>query len=213
MSAWTSGASACHAGAGAGRTEDLDAPGVRKIRDQVIEAFNLRCPGKKADGSCCGGGLAQIEGCNAATCDACGAKFCYLCLKPGADSASVHAHARAHAGNYWEHRDGHTGVVPENGQDYQELEVYSTTETDPITREKRTVTVSRPYTYTHRYHWLIARGKLEELFQEEVPSSVKAKAVAELEPLLRANKMWPFPAGKDLETFESWIEELHADSR
>jgi hypothetical protein len=180
---------------------------VRQFRDQVLETFNLCCP----NGSC-GGGLAQIEGCNAATCEKCGTKFCYLCLKPGADSTAVHAHARAHSGNYWEHRDAHTGLVPGAGQDYQELEVYEVTENNPQLG-KRKVKVKKPYTYTDRYHWLVARGKLEDLFQKETDSRIRNEALESLKPILKKNKIWPVPAGKEDDTqMNAWAQEVLKDS-
>ena len=112
--------------------EDKMSIKVREFKDKVIEAFNLCCP-------CCKKILAKIEGCNAATCEGCGTRFCYLCLKAEADSTSAHAHARAHSGNYWEQRDGHTGQVPEPGQKYQESEKYTVTETHPISSNVATV--------------------------------------------------------------------------
>ena len=43
-----------------------------------------------------------------------------------------------------------------------------------------------PLTYTSRYHWQIAREKLERLFQEEKTNTkVKEKAVSQLEALLK----------------------------
>jgi hypothetical protein len=179
---------------------------VRQFRDQVLEAFNMCCPNAS-----CGGGLAQIEGCNAATCEKCETKFCYLCLKPGTDSTAVHAHARAHSGNYWEHRDAHTGLVPE-GRDYQEVEEYELTVKDPKRGQIR-VKKERPYTYTDRYHWLIARGKLQDLFQKETDPGVRNQALESLKPILKKNKIWPMPAYHEAEgKMEAWTQLVLNDS-
>jgi len=162
------------------------------LKDQIHDFFNLRCP--RAE---CAGVLDAIEGCNAATCSACESRFCYLCLEAGATSVAVHAHARAHSGNYWENRDGHTGVRPVEGHPYSEVETYTTLDRDPHTDEMIEVLKSRPYTYTDRYHWLLVREKLE--------ARVTAPLHADLESFLRERKMWPMPAGQPT---DGWITAL-----
>jgi len=181
---------------------DPQAKKVREFQNKILEAFNLCCPN-----SVCGGILAPVEGCNAATCESCNTRFCYLCLHPEADNTANHAHARAHSGNYWEHRDGHTGLVPEAGQDYQEFEEYEVQENHPQLG-KRKVTVRKPYKYTDRFHWETVRGKLEALFEKESDLQAKTKAVQALEPLLKKNKMWPMPVGGNI---DHWVNEVSND--
>lgn len=181
--------------------EDPHAKKVLEFQSKVAEAFNLCCP------NCHGVLTPQVEGCYAATCEGCNSQFCFLCLKQQANSTAAHGHVRGHSNDYWERRDGHTGRVPGAGQNYQEVEEYFVTETDPHTRQKRQVRVTRPYKYLDRYHWMIAREKLESLFQSEPDSSVREKALESLKPLLQKNKMWPLPLGLDT---GRWIHEVQA---
>jgi hypothetical protein len=181
---------------------DSQAKKVREFQNQIVEAFNMCCPN-----SVCGGILAPVEGCNAATCESCNTRFCYLCLHPEADNTANHAHARAHSGNYWEHRDGYTGLVPAAGQDYQEFEEYDVQENHPQ-HGKRKVKVRKPYKYTDRFHWEIVRGKLDALFENESDSQAKTKAVQALEPLLKKEKMWPLPVGKEI---DHWVNAVSHD--
>jgi len=172
--------------------EDLKAKRVQEFQNQIQEAFNLKCPK-------CHRILAPIEGCNAAIChpddQGCGARFCYLCLKKEGSAQANHAHAHAHSGDYWEHRDFHTGVDPK-GQRYQEYEKYQNGQE------------GKPYTHTHRYHWQIVREHLEAQFQQEQDPEVKERAVRSLEGFLKKNKMWPFPVGKEL---DAWVNEVSQD--
>src|SRR5262249_38702161 len=138
----------------------------------------------------CHGVLDKIEGCNAASCSDCQqsrkperkqkSRFCYLCLSPHATSQAAHACARNHSGNYWDQRDGHTGLVPAHGQPYQEVDQ-----------------LGEPYRYGDRYHWLIARENLEPLFHSGIDPAVRDHALQELEPMLKERKMWPIPVEKD----------------
>jgi hypothetical protein len=172
-----------------GKTDE-DSPVAKtlRLRSRIEEAFNLHCPSSE-----CSGMLAPIEGCNAATCEGCKTRFCYLCLKSQTDSTTNHAHARAHSGNYWENRDGHTGLVPEAGQTYQEIKAVD----------------GRPFTYTDRYHWQIVRHTLEFLQEEEIDPSIKKEVLKSLKPLLEENKMWPMPVSRKI---DSWIKKVNQDS-
>ena len=77
---------------------------VQRLSQGFEDAFVLCCP---IDG--CGGGLDEIQGCNAAKCsnEACKATFCYLCLKQQENSQIAHAHVREHSGDYWDYRPGY----------------------------------------------------------------------------------------------------------
>lgn len=61
--------------------------------------------------------------------------------------------------------------------------------------------------YSDRYHWLLIRDHLTDVFRLKVHSDVKTAAVDQLKPLLVENKMWPFPAGIRL---ADWIKELQS---
>ena len=198
--------------------ELLEEKAILELRDQITEAFNLTCPNtshhqkdKDTGEPPLPGILAPISGCNAANCETCNTAFCYLCLEPDARGDS-HAHAKAHSGDYWEYRDGHTGlqVIRGEGQDFLEVEEYTVKETitNPRTgkKETRDVLVRRPYTYTDRYHWEIVISKLDQLFPEGLPLGAEKQVLAVLEPFLKKNKMWPFPVGK---APELWIEAVH----
>jgi hypothetical protein len=185
-----------------GLVVDLQDKNITQFKNKILEAFNLCCPNSE-----CNGILAPVEGCNAATCESCTTKFCYLCLQRQAGFMASHAHARAHSGDYWEHRDGHTGLVPGRGQDYQEFEEYEVQENSFI-HGKRIVKLKKAYKYTDRYHWEIVREKLESLFEKENDPEVKEKAVKALEPFLKKNKMWPVPVGKNI---NEWVSELNGD--
>jgi hypothetical protein len=61
--------------------------------------------------------------------------------------------------------------------------------------------------YTDRYHWLLARKKLDDLFKNQVnpdPTVMKSVLISK-KAMLKERKMWPFPAGK---TTGQWLQEF-----
>ncbi len=61
--------------------------------------------------------------------------------------------------------------------------------------------------YLDRYHYLLVRKNLMEVFRLKVHPAVRAAAIDQLKPLLVEKKMVPFPAGVKLEL---WIGELES---
>ncbi len=59
--------------------------------------------------------------------------------------------------------------------------------------------------YTERYHWLVARKNLADLFRRKVSKGVRAAAVESRKAILQERKMWPLPAGL---MSREWIQEV-----
>ena len=62
--------------------------------------------------------------------------------------------------------------------------------------------------FTERYHWLIARKKLDYLLSPttgSIDSAVRTQVLESSIALLQDNKMWPMPAGSSI---SQWIAEL-----
>jgi hypothetical protein len=174
---------------------------AREFRDHIAEAFNLCCPDCKAL-------LAPIEGCNAAYCE-CHSTFCFLCLNKQENPRVAHQHVLTHSGDYWEHRDGHTGQVPGVGQKYTEVHRYEVMEKNHTTQKMEKKIREIPFTYLDRYHWLLVRKKMQSIFEREKDPEVIRHALVRLMPMLKENKMWPIPFGKNT---PDWINEVMADA-
>ncbi len=80
-----------------------DQTAVEKFASGLEESFCLFCPGCPQSLS------ATIDGYNAARCQHCAARFCYLCLEHQVDNKTdlLHQHVREHSNNYWEPRPGY----------------------------------------------------------------------------------------------------------
>lgn len=169
------------------------AKGIRDLRNQITDGLNLYCPNCEKKGVSTG--LGAIEGCNAAMCDkkGCEERFCYLCLKPQPDGANNHAHAFKHSQDYWEKRDGFTGIIPEKKDEHyleEEVEYYYDSRRN---QHKKVI----PFTYIQRYHWLLRRGKIESVLNNVFNPVVLEEGLKQSEPYLKKHKLWPFPHNND----------------